>query len=303
MFVTDNPANYPSDWFARNATGGLIQDNMYGNYLMDPTSAGWTAHQVAACQQLIASSGYDGCFLDNVGPAPVKPPFTYTTTPPFNAATGATWTVADWMSAMTTFAASIQTALGTHPVVGNSLGGGDDYFTYGTSTLLSGIAGAQAEGFLRTGRSALTPYPTPFIWKENVDMVADAGARGKTLLVVTKTWNTGTTEQKDAWHLFSLASFLLGTDGTAKYFFTEDLATPVVDPNPMWNPNVGRPLAPYKAIKGGLVYVRTFTRAKVWVNPSSTPVTINLPKPMTTLAGDVVTSINLAPDTAQIVVH
>src|SRR5436189_4642581 len=58
---------YPSTWYARNAAGNKVRSTAYGNYFMGPSSTGWANDRTVTCGQFMATSGYDGCFLDMRG--------------------------------------------------------------------------------------------------------------------------------------------------------------------------------------------------------------------------------------------
>jgi hypothetical protein len=131
-------------------------------------------------------------------------------------------------------------------------------------------------------------------------MLVDAGARGKPLLTVTKVWSPGTQADKDAWHLFALASFLMGTDGSAMFMFTYNETDEPTLVLPGWSGDIGLPTAPYKEIVPGTLFTRTFQRGRVWVNPSDTSVTKKLSQPFQTLAGDIITTLTLGPHSAQV---
>ena len=102
-------------------------------------------------------------------------------------------------------------------IVGNGLATGPEYFspTAPTSQLFAGLDGGFTEAFLRTPHQRATRYFTPDAWKQSVDMLVDAGARRKPVLALTKVWSSATSAQVANWHRYSLASFLLGSDGTS----------------------------------------------------------------------------------------
>src|SRR4029079_9670068 len=106
--------------------------------------------------------------------------------------------------------------------------------------LLPGMDGGIAEGFLRTATAGPGVYPTPTIWQQTVDMLPQAQSQGKPVLVLTKLWTTATPGQVTAWHLYTLASFLLGTDGTSQFFFSASSSEHPVLTTP-WSVDIGDP--------------------------------------------------------------
>lgn len=290
---------YPDAWYVRDTNGEKVRSVLFGQYMMDPNSSGWVQTRISLCRHVIAASGYDGCGLDVLGTTPVTE-MTYVTGRPVNSTTGTAWTGQQWLTATTALAASVRSGSG-RPIAGNGIGDGPRYFYAGfpSSQLFGGVDVGMAEGFLRSGRADLTAYPTVADWKANVDMLADAGARGKSLVVVTKVWNTGTQSQKDAWHKFALASFLLGSDGRARFSFLYDIA---LDPgawHPWWATSLGAPSGPYTRRSDG-AYNREFALGRALVNPTGRIVNVPLGAAYTTLDGSRVTALTLAPHSGEV---
>lgn len=290
---------YPDAWYIRDTNGEKVRSVLFGQYMMDPNSSGWVQTRINLCRHVIATSGYDGCGLDVLGTTPVTET-TYVTGRPVNAQTGVPWTGQQWLTATTALAASVRSGSG-RPIAGNGIGDGPRYFYAGfpSSQLFNGLDVGMAEGFLRSGRAELSVYPTVADWKANVDMLADAGTRGKSLVVVTKVWNTGTQAQKDAWHKFALASFLLGSDGRARFSFLYDIT---LDPgawHPWWATSLGAPSGGYAASGDG-TYGRTFGQGRVLVNPTGRTIRVSLGAAYTTLDGSRVTSVTLVPHSGEV---
>ena len=55
-------------------------------------------------------------------------------------------------------------------------------------------------------------------------MLVDSEAAGKGMMTMTKLWITATPAQVDAWHEYTLATFLLGSGGKSKFFFLRSKA-------------------------------------------------------------------------------
>ena len=88
---------FPDADYEHDAGGNKITNNKSGNFLMNPSSADWIQSRVAECISNVQQSGYDGCFLDLLGAAPLGNGFV--TAPPINPATNAVWTRTDWLNA------------------------------------------------------------------------------------------------------------------------------------------------------------------------------------------------------------
>jgi hypothetical protein len=264
---------------------------------MDPTSQGWIANRVSTCQAELASSGYDGCFLDMLGPATMD--IGYDNALPVNPSTGQPWALNEWLRATGSLAARVRAATGAH-IIGNGLASGNAFYDPNapSSLILQGIDGGTAEVWMRTPNASVSSYPSLTDWKQNVDMLsADPSA---SILTITKTWTGGAQAQKDAWHQFALASFLLGTDGNDFFEFTDDnSATGIIGTSPMDQVNVGLPTSNYGPMGNG-AYARNFTRGVAVVNPGDTTVTIPLGTSMIGLDGAERTSVTLTPHAADV---
>ena len=129
-------------------------------------------------------------------------------------------------------------------------------------------------------------------------MLRDAGAQGKSVLVLTKLWVRATEAQTKRWHRFALASFLLGDDGRSYFFFTASRRRDPTRGHPSWNVDLGDPLSPYAAIGG--VYQRVFEHGKVLVNPTNTKVPIDLGGLYVNVSGASIRRITLGPHGAAV---
>jgi hypothetical protein len=154
-----------------------------------------------------------------------------------------------------------------------------------------------AEVFVRPATSAVNFYKNEVNWRYDVDMLVDAAARGQFVTAITKVWTNSTATQQDAWHRYALGTFLLGyRPGSAFFTFrTDKRLTP---PSRYWDVDLGLPVGGYAKIGG--VYQRTFALGRVLVNPTTATVTVNLGGVFTDLDGRSVTSVTLAPHTAEI---
>ena len=298
---SDQGSAYPEGWYARAADGSKVRSKKFGNYLMDPTAAGWIQNRAQTCAQYAADSGYDGCYLDMLGNATMGG--TYVTAPPVNNA-GQQWTRAAWIGATSKLGTAVVNANPTLLVVGNGIANGNQYFDPAsgpTSLLLNGLAGANAQGFIRSESDALTNFRPVKAWKNDVDMLADAGARGRFVMAMTKVGRAATATQLQQVHRYALASFLLGTNGTQYFYFSPNGNDDGVNApdTPDDHVNAGMPLGPYTAQPSG-AYVRSFSAGYAAVNPSSATVTVNLPGTYVDLDGRTVQQATLPPHTGMV---
>src|SRR5262249_26350710 len=65
-------ARLPESALAHDAHGARVI-TPYGNVLGDIDSAAWVRSRIDDCRQALAISGYDGCYLDNVGSSVLVP--------------------------------------------------------------------------------------------------------------------------------------------------------------------------------------------------------------------------------------
>lgn len=287
---------YPADWYALDALGRKIRSLNFGNYLMRPNSTGWVASRVAECKERLAKTPFDGCMIDMLSTAPLLS--TYGTGVPINPATGQVWTVADWLAACANIATQVRQATGKY-VMGNGLANGMRYWDAAgpSSVLIRDAEAGISEAWLRTAMQPLDRFPTETNWKKSVDAVADADARGRSNAVMVKLWAEGTQAQKDAWHKFALASFLLGANGDA-LFDTTYAITDSGHAHPWWSTDLGAPLGAYAKV--GTVYSRSFEKGVVMVNPTKLPVTVNLGRTVSLVGGGTASTVTLPPSSGLI---
>lgn len=289
----------PDSYFLKDARGNRIKHREYDLWLMNPASPGWMATRKALCLREMAASNYNACALDNLGPAPINP--TYVSAAPINPATHAAYTQAQWLASTTKLSSYVKSGIAPRPLVGNSLGNGNSYFDGkgATSQLMKGLSYGLVETFLRGGTAPINDYPSVDSWKANVDMLVDATKRGTVLLTCTKTWTSSTAAQRAQWRAFALGSFLLGSDGKHRFYFTENQDEPKTTFNSILATKIGTPTGAYTAGPGG-TYKRTFTGGVVVVNPGRGTASIPLGKTYKTAGGSSLSSITLSGHNASI---
>jgi hypothetical protein len=288
----------PEEAYSHDVDGKRVEGVRFpGTFMLNPVSTEVLAYQVKRAKTMLVTSGYDGVFLDTLGPATLS--LNYVKSLPVNPATGQVWTPGDWLTATSALGGHVAAAVGRLTMC-NGLRDGPSYFdpAIRTSKLLgTGMGGAMAEGWLRIATDPIGTYPSEAAWKQNVDAVIDAGAHGGSFFTVTKVWTPATPEQKDAWYEFALASFLLANDGKAYFSFSYAPGDAAVD-YPWNHLNLGTAVAPYSKLER--VYQRKFSLGRVLVNPTTRTFTVPLGKTYHTLDGVAVTSVTLGPETAEI---
>lgn len=294
----NSPTDLPDSWLLRDETGAYVKQNRFDKYILDVANPDVVTFRVNQCKALLASSKYDGCGLDVLGIAPVSAPFGptgFVSAPPVNPRTGLVWDPKDWLAATSAIAKATGIATGK-PVLGNGLSKGFNYFDprFPTSVLFDGVDIGMAEGFMRVGRSDINLLPTYDFWKQDIDMIVDAEAKGHAAIVTAKTFTTGTQAQKDRWHALSLASFLLGANGGSMFSFQYDELAEPTDVHPWWSTQLGDPNGPYEIRKDG-GFQRMFQLGRAVVNPTAAPITVRFATPRKNLYGVVATRFVLQP--------
>lgn len=301
--VPKSEANkWPADWYAKSRTGGKIQSRKFGNYLMDVGNAGWQDHVVAVCRAQRTYANATGCYADMLGVAPLST--SYVNSEPINPRANQPWSKDDYLKATSTIATKVRAAGNT--LVGNGIGGGGQYFRSPGSTkqLLAALDGGHVEAWLRNAPDSITKYANESTWKLDIDELAAAGAVGHPLLVQVKTWTNSTQAQRDSWHKYALASFLLGTDGKSYFTFSEDRTLAKATADNAWDrANVGSPSGSYSK-QGSGAYVRSFSSGFAAVNPTDHSVSVSLPAGAyrTLSGGTAAGSVTLASHTGEVFV-
>jgi len=290
---------YPEAWYAHDAAGHKITSVSQGNYLMDVSNSGWATDRAKKCSASMGK-GFNGCYLDLLGTATLDPG--YVSSLPINPATNQVWTAPGFIAATSAIGTKVKLANSGGMIVGNGLSNGDLYFDPAagpTSRLLDGMDGANAQGWNRGTTQAPDKYRDQASWQHDVDMLPDAGAKGRSVMTMTKLWVAATDAQRLSVHRYALASFLLGTDGNQYFFFSDTGSESAAAPDyPYDHVNVGAPAGAYR-IQGG-AYVRQFSAGVAVVNPTNAPVTVSLGGTYRSLDGQQMSSVTLAPNTGDV---
>ncbi len=291
----------PEHWYAHDRRGRRIHPHRWRfTSLLDPRSPAVAEYQIRRARELLATSGYDGLYIDVLGTSPLSRG--YVSAPPVNPATRRHWEADDWLEATVALGARITDAVRPRPVLVNGLGSGARYFAPGapSSQILStGTTGAVAESWLRDPRASLAWYPSEAAWRQDVDMLVDGGRRRVSMLVMTKLWGPGSDTERAAWSLFVVASYLLGQNASSHLSILpddQDSTAPVQSRAA----DLGQPQGTYR--KRG-VYIRTFERGVVLVNPTKATETVRFARAYRHVGGGpMVRSLRLGPHDAAILV-
>lgn len=273
MAQSGESSAFPNTWYLRDRAGNKVKSRGWGNYLMNPANAGWRQAVANRCRSYLEQSGYDGCFLDVLGTAPLSK--SYVTSLPVNPATGELWHRAAWLRATTKVAQLASDAIAPAPVYGNGLANGSLYFggSAPSSTILSGLDGGMAESFIRDAYSPAGSFRPTTQWVQDVRLLRDVASRGDAGLTITKVWSRATDRQTNAVQRYALATFLLGYNpGLSFYSFRDDHG--LTSWRPAWGRRIGTPTGGYEKI--GDSYVREFTGGVVVVNPTGSKTRVPL---------------------------
>lgn len=272
MAQREQATSYPQGWYARDRRGNKVRSVGYGNYLMRPDKPGWIKDVGGRCRTYLHDSGYDGCFIDVLGTAPLN--HHYVTSRPVNPKTHRLWTPKAWLTATQRIAARTRREVAPSPVLGNGLANGRRFFADApSSTILGGLDGAMAEQFVRDPTEPASNVHGGKSWRMDVRMLSNTANRGRVALSMTKVWTHATARQVSVVHRYALGTFLLGyRPGRGFFSFRTDHG--LTKFRPIWNTSLGDPTGP--TVRQGRAFLRPFQRGIVVVNPRGSTITVHL---------------------------
>ncbi len=252
---------------------------VFGNYLMDVSHSGWVGEVVRQCRTAKAATGADGCYTDMLMTAPLFENYA-SGGKPINPATGRPWTFPEFQAAVERIADAVRAGV-PGPYAANGVARGKRWFAVdgaSSKTLTNHVDAAHAEIWLRDRTLAAGQWPSVTDWRLDVDMVVNAEAEGRVVMVETKLWENASAALVDRWRAFALGSFLLGTGGRSTWFLFSPAPTfaGMTTAHPWDKVAVGAPQGRYSR-QGNGAYVRAFSSGFVAVNPGGTDVVVSLP--------------------------
>jgi hypothetical protein len=261
---TSDPA-----WFAHDSKGNRIYATAISHpsgtmYLLEQSNSDWRSWETSQVTSILGQWAFDGVDVDNMGWGATH---AYDDAVPIDPATNQPYTTTQWLDESVLTLNAIKAGAGKKFVMFNGLTTGIDYST--TKILATSKAdGGMAEEFIREATSSLSNYPTASQWLTNLQMITDMASKGKDFFAWTKTWNTGTAAQIEAWNVFAEATYLLGRQTNSYYDF---LPTTSIDRTAVAyqveQAALGSALGAYTV--SGSVYQRAFQHGTVTVNPGS----------------------------------
>jgi Ca2+-binding RTX toxin-like protein len=288
---------FPDAWYLRDANGRKVTSVAWGNYLMDPGKLGWRQEAVHECNAFINASGYDGCYLDDLGSGNLDSG--NLSAPPVNPRTGQLYTRLDWINDASNLGAYVETNLGK-PVIVNGLNNGKKYFdaTVQSKRLLDGVDGGNAEGFLRGETTPVDQFRSEADWLQEINMLTDAASRGRSIVAMTKTWVPASADQVERLRRYAYASFLLGTDGHQYLYFNAEGPGQPPAASSLDDMQLGMPLESFAKRDG--VYQRRFSEGLALVNPTDVSVTVPLTANYTDEDGNAVDTLTMGPNSGDL---
>lgn len=293
-------ATYPESLYAHDLLGQRITWIPFGLTMLEMSNAATRAVVVSAAAIALATAPFDGVLLDNLGLTSLND--SDKTGLPIDPASLVTYTGAAWLAQTATLLRDVHASFPTATVLGNGLAWGKLYsdLLSPTSVLAQLAISGESEQFVRAATQAVTTFRKEADWKMDVDMLVDSEQRGAPVAVVTKLWVTATDAQREAWHRYALATFLLGDNGTSWFSFLGDQALPTaIAGSTLERTRIGVPAGAYSKVSGA--YQRSYSNGLVLVNPTTKAANVPVTGSYTNLNGVVVTgTISLAPQTAEI---
>jgi hypothetical protein len=128
--------------------------------------------------------------------------------------------------------------------------------------------GIHIDEFLRAPISSTTEFKSETNWKKDVDFLAAASQDNKIVLITTRIYGSdATADTIVGWLKYSVASYLLGKNGTHTYFQFDVQGAQEYATNQILSAPVGSPQEAYTKLSSG-IYRRQFSNGIVLVNPT-----------------------------------
>jgi len=242
----------------------------------------WTANLAKRAQR----DGFDGFFLDSLGTYGLEA-FHGT---PIDPSTGLAFTPRTWLAATRGLAKHVNAAV-TIPVLGNGLRDGSTYFSStATYHLLDVLQAGEFEACFRAATFSASWFPSTTSWLRQVKALSSVQRRGRRALCWVKIYSAATAAQKQQWHDFALASFLLAERGKAYFYFQGGSSETALS---TWGDSavrIGRPVT--GRLSSGNIYYRLYAHGMVAVNPTGSSDSMRLSSSYM-LGGHAISSLSL----------
>jgi hypothetical protein len=273
-------ADHP-DYFAHDASGNLITVKAASgtgafpnNYLMDEANPGWQAEEASRVLANIQEYGFDGAYIDSMGPGP----FSGTTTGvPIDPSTGVAFTKASWMQAAGQTLSVIKAAIGTKFLFSTGLVNGLEFTSFTHYLSDSTVDGVQTDSWLRVASSSPLVYPATKSLAADLAMVQTLNSEGKSFFGWTKIWTSATPAEEAAWNTYALAAYLLVDNGVSDYYLYSAPSSGA-DRSTIYFPNelstLGAPTGAFTLVSG--VYSRSFVDGTVTLNTNNNTASITV---------------------------
>lgn len=265
--ITDVLANHAS-WILYDKNGKVA----YSTYdkqqpLLDIRNNEVITQLASDVSRLVNDGHYDGIVLDGVGTDLIR----VDNTPVFSGTTKFTDDQRrdSVMSLLQAIRASIP---GKLMVIGGYAW--EDGIAYNvkpaTTKDLAAIGdGVHIDKFLRAPISGTTEYKSEANWKKDIDYLSSVSQDGKIVLISTRFAAANiATDTIKTWLDYSVASYLLGKNGSSTYFQFDPAGSLAFTSDPLFAAPIGAPQEAYTKLSGGL-YKRLFAKGLVLVNPTT----------------------------------
>lgn len=182
---------------------------------MNEANPGWQAEEAVRIVTNVNKYGFDGAYIDSMGPGP----FSGTTTGVhIDPSTRAAFTKASWMQAAGRTLSVIKAAIGSKFLFSTGLVNGLEFTSFTHYLSDSTVDGVQTDSWLRVASSSPLQFPGTKSLAADLAMVQMLNAQGKAFFGWTKIWTSATAAQQAAWNTYALAAYLLVDNGVSDYY-------------------------------------------------------------------------------------
>lgn len=265
--ITDVVANHPS-WVLHDKNGKVVYAKTGDQEpLLDIRNDDVKNQLADDVSKLIQAGPYDGIILDGVGDELIR-----STSPPV--VTGTTlFKDPQRQSAVEGLLRTIRAKIPNKVLIigGYAWSDGEAYaaHTSEAQSLADLVDGVHIDEFLRAPISGTNKYKSEADWKRDVDYLSAISKDNKIVLITTRLYDSNApTNTVRAWFMYSVASYLLGKNGTRTYFQFDAQGNLSYAMDPLLSAPIGAPQDAYTKLSSG-IYQRLFANGIVLVNPTT----------------------------------